>query len=280
MDERAALCGVTVPPDGFVFSLEPDCLRPMEADYLTKQVARLKDHLGIADKRPETIVLEDEALRLHRSTPAPRRAGRSGPAPAGGMSYKELGRRLGRSERWAQLDVAPAERREAAAIEGRTEMFDGSIIVLREFTSSELLDAGFNLSAVAQRQGHGPQALVKHYAKARPSADRKGGRAPGSGRPWRRRRSYVVRPDTLRRTRAHVALARVNPEDRTEATMRPQRLTMSVEDASEALGISRSLACELVRRGEIPSLRLGRRIVVPVRALEELVRQAGAAAPV
>lgn len=61
--------------------------------------------------------------------------------------------------------------------------------------------------------------------------------------------------------------------------MRPQRLTMSVEEASEALGISRSLAYELVRRGEIPSLRLGRRIVVPVRALEELVRQAGAAAP-
>jgi excisionase family DNA binding protein len=62
--------------------------------------------------------------------------------------------------------------------------------------------------------------------------------------------------------------------------MRPQHLTMSVEEASEALGISRSLAYELVRRGEIPSLRLGRRIVVPVRALEELVRQAGAAAPV
>lgn len=53
--------------------------------------------------------------------------------------------------------------------------------------------------------------------------------------------------------------------------MRPQRLTMSVEEASAALGISRSLAYELVRRGEIPSLRLGRRIVVPVRALDELV---------
>jgi hypothetical protein len=36
-----------------------------------------------------------------------------------------------------------------------------------------LLDAGFNISVVAQRQGHGPQVLVKHYAKARRSADRK-----------------------------------------------------------------------------------------------------------
>jgi excisionase family DNA binding protein len=60
-----------------------------------------------------------------------------------------------------------------------------------------------------------------------------------------------------------------------EATMRPQRLTMTVEEASEALGISRSLAYELVRQGEIPSLRLGRRIVVPVRALENLVERAG-----
>jgi excisionase family DNA binding protein len=59
--------------------------------------------------------------------------------------------------------------------------------------------------------------------------------------------------------------------------MRPERLTMSVEEASEALGISRSLAYELARRGQIPSLRLGRRIVVPVRALEDLVEHARAA---
>ena len=60
--------------------------------------------------------------------------------------------------------------------------------------------------------------------------------------------------------------------------MRHERLTMSVEEASEVLGISRSLAYELVRRGEIPSLRLGRRLVVPVRGLEALVEQAPAVA--
>jgi hypothetical protein len=68
----------------------------------------------------------------------------------------EIGRRLNRSERWAQLAVASAGRRETAACAGTAEVFDGSIIALRKFTSSELLDAGFNLSAVAQRQGHGP----------------------------------------------------------------------------------------------------------------------------
>jgi len=56
--------------------------------------------------------------------------------------------------------------------------------------------------------------------------------------------------------------------------MRTERLTMPVEEAGEMLGISRSLAYELVRRGELPSLRLGRRGVVPVRALEAMVEHA------
>ena len=51
------------------------------------------------------------------------------------------------------------------------------------------------------------------------------------------------------------------------------KLTMTVEEAGRMLGISRGLAYELVARGEIPSLRLGRRIVVPRRALEAMVSQ-------
>lgn len=50
--------------------------------------------------------------------------------------------------------------------------FDGSVLAQRTFTSSELLDASFNISMVAQRQGPGPQVLVQHYSKSRPSADR------------------------------------------------------------------------------------------------------------
>jgi excisionase family DNA binding protein len=53
--------------------------------------------------------------------------------------------------------------------------------------------------------------------------------------------------------------------------MDPRRLTMTVEEAGVALGISRSHAYELVRHGELPSLRLGRRVVVPIAALEALV---------
>lgn len=87
------------------------------------------------------------------------------------MTFAEIGAALGRSERWASLAIAAAERREAAAAVGANR-FDGSVLALRKFTSSELLDAGFSVAAVAQRQGHGPQVLVKHYGR-RLSADRK-----------------------------------------------------------------------------------------------------------
>jgi excisionase family DNA binding protein len=60
---------------------------------------------------------------------------------------------------------------------------------------------------------------------------------------------------------------------------RDGRLVLSVTEAAGMLGISRGLAYELVARGELPSLRLGRRIVVPRRALEALL-EAGVAEPV
>lgn len=50
-----------------------------------------------------------------------------------------------------------------------------------------------------------------------------------------------------------------------------QRLTLTVDEAARLLGISRALAYELVRDGEIPSLRLRRRIVIPRRAIDALL---------
>jgi excisionase family DNA binding protein len=55
----------------------------------------------------------------------------------------------------------------------------------------------------------------------------------------------------------------------------PERLTMSVSEAAEILGISRSLAYTLVRIDELPSLKLGRRVVVPRAALERFVETNG-----
>ncbi len=174
MDERAIIAGVDVCSDPYVFSLAPDCSRPIPPDYFTKQVGVLKGHLGIEDKRPETVHLENEALRLRRQPPGPRPPGMTGPAPKGGLSFREIGEQLGRSERWASFAIKAAERREVANATGLGKVhFDGSILALRKFTSSELLDAGFNISMVAQRQGHGPQVLARHYSKARESSDRR-----------------------------------------------------------------------------------------------------------
>jgi hypothetical protein len=49
------------------------------------------------------------------------------------------------------------------------------------------------------------------------------------------------------------------------------RLTCTVPEAGQLLGISRSAAFRAAERGEIPTLRLGRRLVVPVPKLLELV---------
>jgi excisionase family DNA binding protein len=42
--------------------------------------------------------------------------------------------------------------------------------------------------------------------------------------------------------------------------MSRDRLVLTVGEAGELLGISRSFAYELVARGELPAIRLGRRI--------------------
>ena len=52
------------------------------------------------------------------------------------------------------------------------------------------------------------------------------------------------------------------------------RLVLTVAEAADRLGISSDLAYDLVARGELPSLRLGRRIVIPRIALLELVESA------
>lgn len=50
-----------------------------------------------------------------------------------------------------------------------------------------------------------------------------------------------------------------------------ERLTVTVTEAAEILGVSRTSAYELVRAGTLPSVRLGRRIVVTRRTLEGLL---------
>ena len=54
-----------------------------------------------------------------------------------------------------------------------------------------------------------------------------------------------------------------------------EKLTVTVPECAKALGISRGTAYSLVAAGRLPALRLGKRLVVPVKALERLLAEAG-----
>ncbi len=49
------------------------------------------------------------------------------------------------------------------------------------------------------------------------------------------------------------------------------RLTYSVPEAAEKLGIGRSAAYEAARTGQLPTIKIGKRILVPRAALERLL---------
>jgi len=49
------------------------------------------------------------------------------------------------------------------------------------------------------------------------------------------------------------------------------KVTYRVDEVARLLGLSRNAAYEAVTRGEIPSLRFGRRIVIPRLAFERLL---------
>ena len=75
-------------------------------------------------------------------------------------------------------------------------------------------------------------------------------------------------------------LSAFDPHDSKEQAMmqdtRPapaidERFAISILEAAKVLGISRSYAYQMAATGELPTLRLGRRILVPVAALRELV---------
>ena len=50
-----------------------------------------------------------------------------------------------------------------------------------------------------------------------------------------------------------------------------EKRTYTVPEAAEALGIGRNAAYEAARTGQLPTIRIGKRILVPVVALERLL---------
>ena len=49
------------------------------------------------------------------------------------------------------------------------------------------------------------------------------------------------------------------------------RLTVSIAEAADMLGIGRATAYEWARQGLLPSLSMGRRVLVPYKALHRMI---------
>jgi excisionase family DNA binding protein len=54
-------------------------------------------------------------------------------------------------------------------------------------------------------------------------------------------------------------------------TASPTKATMSINEAARYLGVGRSTPYELVRTGQLQSIRVGRQILIPVRALDAYI---------
>ena len=50
-----------------------------------------------------------------------------------------------------------------------------------------------------------------------------------------------------------------------------ERQTLTIEETAKLLGIGRQLAYDRVKTGEIPVIKIGRRLLVPRSALEKLL---------
>jgi excisionase family DNA binding protein len=62
-------------------------------------------------------------------------------------------------------------------------------------------------------------------------------------------------------------------EESRSSTSIPTSATMSVPEAGRLLGVSRETAYKAVHAGQIPALRIGKRLVVPREAFERLMAE-------
>ena len=54
-----------------------------------------------------------------------------------------------------------------------------------------------------------------------------------------------------------------------------EKKVLTIMEAAEELGISKGSAYEAARSGKIPTLRIGRRLIVPRAAFDRMLEQAG-----
>ena len=61
------------------------------------------------------------------------------------------------------------------------------------------------------------------------------------------------------------------------AMLTNERLTYNVREAAELLGLSRNSAYQACLKGEIPHLKIGKRILIPKVQLDRMFNEAGKA---
>ena len=78
------------------------------------------------------------------------------------------------------------------------------------------------------------------------------------------------------RTGARRKAGRRKPRDPPKAVRKQQALTMSVPDAGRIyLGLSKNSSDLAAERGDIPTIKIGKKLRVPVRLMERLLDKAG-----
>jgi excisionase family DNA binding protein len=56
--------------------------------------------------------------------------------------------------------------------------------------------------------------------------------------------------------------------------MLTERQTLKIEEAAKVLGISRNTAYDAVKSGQLPTVKIGRRLLVPKVALDHMLTSA------
>jgi len=56
---------------------------------------------------------------------------------------------------------------------------------------------------------------------------------------------------------------------------KPTRKTVTVDEAAVILGVGRGAAYRATRNGDIPTIRIGHRVLVPLQALERMLAGEG-----
>jgi excisionase family DNA binding protein len=57
--------------------------------------------------------------------------------------------------------------------------------------------------------------------------------------------------------------------------MENSKVTMTIPEGAQRLGISRNAAYAAARTGQLPTIRIGNRILIPLAAFERMLENAG-----